>query len=57
VAEGRNEDALSVEYSILTNPKAIAPDLIQQHRTLALALWTELGHSADTFNAWLSTGH
>jgi hypothetical protein len=56
MAEGHKEDALTVEHSILANPNAIAPDLIQQHRTLALALWIELGHSADTFAAWVSAG-
>jgi hypothetical protein len=57
IAEGRKEDALSVEQSILTNPKAIAPHLIEEHRALALALWTDLGRSADTFDAWVSAGH
>ena len=54
MAEERKEDALTVEHGILANPNAIAPDLIQQHRALALALWIELGHSADTFSAWVA---
>jgi hypothetical protein len=58
VAEDRKEDALNVERAILTNPKNVASTRsLQEHRTIALKLWKDLGRGEDRFQTWLSTGH
>lgn len=57
VAEGRREDALAIEHAILTDPKNVAaPRLIEEHRTIALQLWRDLGRSEGEFKTWLSSG-
>lgn len=54
MAEGRKEDALAVEHTILTNPKNVASARsIEEHRTMAFGLWKDLGRSEDAFQAWL----
>jgi hypothetical protein len=57
IAEGRSEDALATERAILTNSNNVASlRLLEEHRTMAIQLWTQLGRSQDTFQAWLATG-
>jgi hypothetical protein len=57
IAEGRKEDALAAEYAILTNTQSIGPNLIAEHRSLALQLWSDLGRSPGGFESWLSGKH
>jgi hypothetical protein len=57
IAEGRKEDALAAEYAILNNIQSIGPKLIEEHRSLALQLWTDLGRSPGAFESWLSGKH
>jgi tetratricopeptide (TPR) repeat protein len=54
IAQGRYEDALSIEQQLLRNTKGIAPQLIDEHCTLALTAWKALGRSDADFNEWLS---
>jgi hypothetical protein len=56
IAEGRSEDALVTERAILTNSNNVASSrLLEEHRTMAMQLWTQLGRSQNTFQAWLAT--